>query len=528
MRYLPYDPVRPVAVYFVYLVLLAGWGSAIFNRVTQGNMRFFLLAEHTVMLVGITSRFIQDALLYHDIYLMRVSGYWIVIPTALFTLFGFYAALGLGKAEEYRIDRKWYYLLIPAGILIFLMLTNERHHLVFRLLEGEVQPNLNFHPNIGVYVLISWAFLLLLARVFLIWRRSRELEDYPGLKNAPFLIAVIMLIFTILYQSSSFVVKYELIEYSALLYFLEVLVWESCIMAGMVPVNTHYEDVFDRSTVAMQIMTEDGEPYLKSASAFDLTPQMLDMLKRQTTFRTLKGRELHLQKIRGGYAVWQSDVSRTMAVIAELRMSAKELEHEGELLRQELKIRSDEIKVREQNRIYNQLTVEIGEQLLLLRSLLEKQETAEDKDELFKKICLIGTYIKRRCNLRLVEQSDGSITSNELELCYFELAGVLRQMGVESDVLWLAENNPDPEFAIFSVDLCQLLLEYESFELQSIKVAFETDTAFSIEICCNGDRGDCSERIPSGELQRINKENYNVGWQALNKGYRVSVSNGRC
>lgn len=260
LRFIPGDPARPAVVYFVYLLLLSGWWTAIRNRITQRNMRVFLLAEQALMLIGITTRFIQDALLYQDTYLMRVSGYLVAVPLTLLPLFGFYASLGLGKTEEYRISRNWYYLLIPAGILVLLMLTNESHHLVFRLLEGETLANLYFHPNIGVFVILAWALSLEVVRIFLIYRRSRELECNIYLRIAPFLIAVFMLVLNIPHLSGSFVVQYELIEYSVFLFFLEIMVWESCIITGMVPVNTHYEEVFDRSTVAMRIVDTTGHP----------------------------------------------------------------------------------------------------------------------------------------------------------------------------------------------------------------------------------------------------------------------------
>ena len=519
IRFWPQDPLRPVAVYLVYLLLMAGWWCTISNRVTQRNMRVFLLAEHAVILLGLTIRFVQDALLYHDTYLMRLSGYWEVIPIALFALFGFYAALGLGQAEEYRLDRRWFLLMLPAGLLILLMLTNERHHLVFRLLEGEVQPNLIFHPNLGLYAIIVWVFILLIARVFLIWRRSRETANTAGIINVPFLIAILMLLFTILYQASSFAVSYELIEFAALMFFLEVLLWESCIMSGMVPVNTRYEEVFDRSTVAMQIITEDGESYLRSAAAPSLPPETLDLLKRQTTVHTAAGQELHLHRIRGGYSIWLSDVSRTLAVIRELRQSAAKLQQEGELLRQELKQRSDEASVKEQNRIYTQLTGEIGGQLSRLRALLQDQDAVEDQARLFRIICQIGTYIKRRCNLRLVEQSDGIVSRKELGLCYLEMAGILQQMGVAAEVLWSATELVSPEFALFSVDLWQGVLEYEDFQLRSIKIEFTADSAFSITVFPGGANAGA---IPKDELQRLNRANFGLRWRLLDGGYQVA------
>ena len=59
IRLFPDDPVRPVVVYVVYLALLAGWNGSIKTRITQGNMRIFMLATQAFMFIGITTRFLQ-------------------------------------------------------------------------------------------------------------------------------------------------------------------------------------------------------------------------------------------------------------------------------------------------------------------------------------------------------------------------------------------------------------------------------------------------------------------------------------
>lgn len=519
------DPARPVIVYLVYLLLLTGWYASIRNRVVQSNMRTFLLAEQAIMLMGITTRFVQDAFLYRNTYLMRMSGYWVVIPMILFPLLGLYAAFGLAKSEEHRINTNWYSLLIPAGFLILLILTNESHHIVFRLLEEETQVNLSFHPNVGLFMIIAWACALVVIRIFLIRHRGRKLDGDRRWRTAPLVFAVAMLVFSFLYLSFSFAVSVELIEYSVLIFFLEIMVWESCIWVGMVPVNTHYEEVFDRSSVAMQIVDENGNFHLKSACAPEISPEVFALLKQQNALRSPQGQALHLHAIKGGYVIWQSDISQTLALISELESSAEKLEQEAELLRQELKVRSDEASVKEQNRIYNQLTSEIGEQIILLRKLLAKRERITDKAFLFNQICLIATYIKRRCNLRLIEQSDGGIPNGELQLCYNELLGCLRQMGVDTEMQWQTAEALTPEFAIFTVDLFELLLEYEQFALRSIKVTLETNGVFVVRICSNGA---ALAQSPPKEIRRINKDNYDVKWQATQNGYQIAACNAGC
>ena len=532
-RLYPADPIRPVIIYFAYTSLLAIWWAAIHSRVTQRNIRVFLSVENILMLFGMTIRFIQEAFWNQmvneafsiaDMFLARFSGYCTNIAFILIPLIGLYASFGLGKTEEYRFDRRLYALFIPAILLALMVLTNDLHNFVYQALQDEAQNFRYYRPNIGFYLFIAWAFSLLFVRILILYRKSREPGVVKRIRLVPLFITVMLILVNIPHIVTFFLLEYELLGQEVTLFFLEILVWESCILIGMVPVNTHYDEVFDRSTVAMRIVDESGRPYLNSTNAPELSEDMFDLLKQKTTVRTHDNKELHLHKIRGGYSIWQSDVSRTIAVIDELQSSAEKLELEGELLRQEMKTRSDEAAVKEQLRIYNQLTKEVGGQLALLSDLLEERELVADKTELFKKICVIGTYIKRRCNLRLIEQSDGSIQNKDLELCYHDLAGCLRQMDVEADVLWNTTNTLAPEFAIFTVDAFEFLLEYERFELQSIIVAFEIDATLSIQVHSGVGR---PEKIPLEELRRMNRENFDMRWKTFEKGYQVFFSNGR-
>jgi hypothetical protein len=510
------------------MLMLAVWWSATRNRVTQRNMRIFLQAEQAFMLVGITIRFLQDAFLpyfYQDIFLyqntfiMRLSFYISVIPMIFLPLLGFYASFGLGRSEDYRFNPKWYCLLIPAVVLALFTLTNENHHLIFRPLE-EAQSNRYYHPNTGFYIIIAWAFLLLFIRMVLIYTRSREMQDFSHLRNTPFLIAVFILLYNIPYVSKSYMMDFELFDYYVFLFYLEAMIWEISTLAGMVPVNTSYEEVFDRSTVAMQIVDEEGRSHRKSAVAPELSTEMFHLLKQQTTVLTKSGLELHIHGIRGGYAVWQSDVSQTVAVREELHESVEKLKPEEELLHQELMVKSNEAAVKEQNLIYNRLTDEVGGQLLLLRDLLKEQRQVTDNVALFKKICLIGTYIKRRCNLRLIEQTDGHIENNELELCFSDMVSYLQHMGVSVNILWDQLKPLDPEFTIFVFDVFEFLLEHEDFDLHSVRIAFEADSSFSIQLHKSGDS---NVIIPVDGIQRINKMNNTIRWQKFDNGYQISV-----
>ena len=520
----PGDYARPVVVYAVYVLLLACWWGAIRARTLQADLRRFLLAEHAVMLIWATVRFVQEALLWRDIYWMRVSGYLVSVPLALLPLLGLYAAFGLSKPAEYRLDRRWYLLLLPALGLILLTLTNESHHLVFRTLPGETAVNLNFHPGGGLYVLLAWCMGLEITRAVLICRRSRKTEGGGRRKTAPFLLALAMLAFTVPYLALSFAVDYELIEYSAALLFLEALVWEGCISLGLILVNTRYAHVFHRSTVAMQILDDRGRPWLRSAAAPALTAQQMEALVGRRAMETPEGIQLHLEPIPGGWVVWQTDVSQLRRTEAMLRETEEALEQEGSLLRRRWAARSQEASVRERSRLYDQLTAETGGQLARLETLLDQAERAAHPGPLFWKICLLGTYIKRRCALRLLDAPGGTLPGGELELCLRDLLGCLPPLGVQ--VRLLSHPAPDtlsPAFALFALDSVERLLEAEDFTPRAVEAGWEAG-ALTLQISPAPARPrQAWSRPPDWPRPR----GCTLDWRAGAEDYRLTLGTGR-
>jgi hypothetical protein len=415
-------------------------------------------------------------------------------------------------------------LALPAAGLIAMALTNERHHFLYRVVAGEPQPNLYFHPYYGIFLLYGWGLALIAARTVVIYRRSRPVKGRSPLQRlAPFLEPLLLLAFCAPYTVSSFWVRRELVEFSAGVFFIEAASWELFIDLGLIPVNTQYETVFNRSAAGMQIVADDGSPLVRSEAAPELTADVLGQLLQGRTVSVRDGRELQAFRLAGGYLIWQQDVSQLRSVIGELRKTGAELEQESALLAQELRLKSERAAVSEQNRIYNQLTVEVGPQLALLRQLLMK-EGAADQAALFRQICLIGAYVKRRCGLRLIEQSDGTVSGEDLALSFRELTGRLAEMGVEAQLSWSGAALPSSAFALVCLDVFEFLLEYERFALSALGVSLLPDAALRLQIRPGRPRG---EAAPAEELARLGGDAFSVRCSSGEGGYAVEIREGR-
>lgn len=478
MRYLPEDFLRPYLVWAIYMFLLFSWQHTIGTKITQKAMRSYLTAQNIVSILYLTVRFVQDAFLYTDISWMRFTGYFINIAAVFIPLFGLYSAFYLGKAEDYRIGKKWYLLLIPACFLSVMALTNDLHYFLYYIVPEEPQPNLYFHPYIGTYIIYLWGLWMIGHQVYVIYQRNGTTKSDPLYRKLiPFYEPILLFLFSIPYTATAYVVQFELVEYSAGLIFILVLCWELYILTGLIPVNTQYEEVFRRSTVAMQILSQSGETIAASENAAEITPAMLEALKREQRFSATEDITMHLHPVLGGYMIWQTELSQINQALRELQRLNAELEEEQDLLAQEIRIQSDEASIQARNDIYDSLSSEVSGQLTLLTELLSKESLSEND---WNRICLIGTYIKRFCNLRLTYQEQQTIPMGDLALSLQDMAKCIKDLGIWTSLDFCPTLNLEPELILLITKTLEEILEEADFRLTSVAIQISDTVCFEI------------------------------------------------
>ena len=441
-------------------------------------MRIHLTLQNAINILYLTVRFVQDAFLYTNISWMRFTGYFINIAAVFIPLFGLYGAFYLGKAEDYRIDKKWYLLLIPACFLSVMALTNDLHHFLYYIVPEEPQPNLYFHPYIGTYLIYLWGVWMIGHQVYVIYQRNGTTKSDPLYrKMIPFYEPILLFLFSIPYAATAYVVRFELVEYSAGLIFIIVLCWQLYILTGLIPVNTQYSEVFRRSTVAMQILSPTGELIAVSENAAEITPVMLETLKREQHFSVTEDVIMHLHQIPGGYLVWQTDLSQINRALRELQRLNAELEEKRDLLAQEIRIQSDEASIQARNDIYDSLSSEVAGQLALMEKILSKESLSSDD---WNRICLIGTYIKRFCNLRLTYQEQQTIPIGDLAISLQDMAKCMKNLEIRTSLDFCPTSNLEPALILLIMRTLEDILEATNFNLTSVAIQIDGVACFEI------------------------------------------------
>lgn len=478
MQYWPEDFLRPYLVWAVYMLLLFGWQHTITTKITQKAMRNHLTAQNIVSILYLTVRFVQDAFLYVNIPWMRFTGYFINIAAVFIPLFGLYSAFYLGRPDDYRINKKWYLLMIPACFLSVMALTNDLHHFFYYIVPEEPQPNLYFHPYIGTYIIYLWGLWMIGHQVYVIYQRNGTTKSDPLYRKLiPFYEPILLFLFSIPYAATAYVVRFELVEYSAGLIFILVFCWQLYILTGLIPVNTQYEEVFRRSTVAMQILSPSGETIAASENAAKITPAMLEALKQNQHFSVTEDVIMHLHQIPGGCMIWQTDLSQINHALRELQRLNAQLKEEQDLLAQEIRIQSDEASIQARNDIYDSLSSEVVGQLALMEKILSNESLSTED---WNRICLIGTYIKRFCNLRLTYQEQQMIPMGDLALSLQDMAKCMKNVGIRTSLDFCPTSNLEPELILLIMKTLEEILEEADFRLSSVVIQISDTVCFEI------------------------------------------------
>lgn len=522
LNYYPQDPLRTYILYACYVFLFLLWGVSIYNRVTQKLMRIWLYLEGSVMLLGLTLRFLQDTFWFRNIRLMRISGLCIAATILPFLLLGMYASLGIGQNDQYFMDYKWFGFLIPVLASTCLILTDERNHFVFFIDPAEQQPNISFHPGKGFFVLFTIGYVMMILRVLIIYSRNKNIHRKGIMRIViPFFEPIVMTMFTLDYFLFSLgIVPWlegkEILELYAKIYLVEVLTWEFYIFMGLVPVNMEYRSILENATVGMQILS--GSERILSRNAVPVSAETMKELEKND-FVTLKdGKELHVQALSGGTFLWYTDTSRLRKTIEDLENSLEQLSQQSTILEEELRARNNMAKTQAQNRIYDELTSEVSVQLQKMKELIHRQDSGDGDRETMRKLCLLGTYVKRRCNLKLIRLGMGTIDPMDMRISLEDMVRAAGNINIRASVNWNPSNLLPSDFYLFVLDTLERVLEYEDFRLREIRIETIVDRA-ALEIHrFEENHPKPAYQVADGQYPQVTED--------LPDGYRITLTAG--
>ena len=381
-------------------------------------------------------------------------------------LIGVFVVDHIGKPEEYRSPAWMKYLFIPAAFLIAVVFTNDMHQLVFTFHDGFELYNSNYGYGFMYLIVMAWFVVLTLFFVVGLLVKNR-VPGSKGFQTLPLITAILAISFWASYSLG--LIKADLTAVDSLII---IFILEGAIQSGLIPSNMNYRELFARSTIAAQIVDEQGKIHYASANAALLEKTVMEQAKRETV--NLGDAILHSQAIRGGHIYWQDDVKTINSLAEHLRETNDMLGEHYDLMKAEVELKERRLQTEEKSRLYDHIAQEIAPQLNKVDELLKQsREHPEEANALLSQVCVISAYIKRRANLILLSEEKATVSSRELESCLRESLDNLRLCGVITYLNCYCEDPIAVKQIIAIYDLFEALTEKLLGQLSAMMITAE-------------------------------------------------------
>lgn len=418
----------------IYLGVCFAWGVSVNGRIIQPYARRCMTAISALMFFWFLVRTLKFNFLSVEKYpdIVRYLWYLYYLPMIFIPVLAVFAALSIRKPENYR-PPKWTMLLHLFSALLFLfVITNDLHQLVFTFPDdADVWTDKDNGHFIVHYIIVAWLIICALALVVIMGIKCR----LPGGKKRillPFAPIALLVIYTAVYRWRLEWLYYFSSDLTAVMCLMYGLTLELFIQCGFIQVNTNYLELFDASTVGVQITDENYNVFLSSKTAKQVSADIL----RQTQSGPVmleSGIRLSGASIRHGRVIWSEDMSALINVLDELKEAKENMEDGNAILKEENALKARELHIAEQDRLYDIIQRDTARQISLMDELICAVEQSDDEESRVrnvKKMLVIGAYLKRRSNLVFLADKTPELDVKELALTLGESMNNLEMCGI--------------------------------------------------------------------------------------------------
>ena len=432
----------------IHIALVSLWCSSVYHRVVNKQVRNLLLVVGALMLFWILSKTIKIEFFPNvtDV-AIRYMWYGYYIPMILIPLIGIFITMYIGKPYNYKKPSWTYLFYIPALILLVGIFTNDLHNWAFTFPNGIENFNDDYSYGVLFWITATWFSGLGILFVVLLIRKSK-LPGSKKMQKLPLYIICVAIVFWILYATQVIDADLTIIDCLIIIALLE-----SAMQTGLIPINTNYREIFESTTIPVAIIDNGYATKYRSGGATSFSKE--DMLLTAIGAVSMGDKILSSSPIRGGRVVWQDDVEELNQQRLELDEIHESLAEEGTLIQAENEIKEKQAQADEKSLLYDKVAREVSTQLTKVLGLISIAENEKATKKNLAQIAIIGTYIKRRGNLILLNNENELVSASELASAFRESSDNLKLLGISSafDVIVDGE-----------IPLCDALKAYDLYE----------------------------------------------------------------
>ncbi len=442
--------------------IVSHWATTVVRRVMHKTLKAYLLTFAGVAIFWFCLQYLK----WHAVTLLdipaRFAWYLYYIPMIFVPLLGMFTAFYMDKDEEYRIDKRWNLMFIPAALLVLLVTTNDIHQWVFTFKPNLYNWNTDYSYNFGYVVVLIFIVIVILVTARVLFSKWR-VHNRTNSTYLPVVVLGIGVVYFIIHGVDR-MMAYMLFNLGTFTSLWYILFWESCIQAGIIQSNENHDKFFKRAEVAAQILDNDANVLIISKNSSPLTRELFLKLKEQGSLTQAESTVYNLAQIDRHYVAWSSDVSKISEMKRELSQINDKLFGEVELLQEEKGIRENLTRVKRLSTLHNKVWAQTSGCVEKIDELLKlaKLDGHGDADVVLKKITAIACYVKRKSNLLLVMESF-AITDKDMISTYSESFKALEFLGAQCSLNYSAGEGIDSKIHLICYDFFEAVLELTDF-----------------------------------------------------------------
>ena len=484
----------------IYVFLFSVWCYSLWIRIVQTQARRYLLAISVLMVLWILLRSIKYSIENTDV--ERWLWYFYYFPMLFIPMLSVFVSRSLGKGEDFRLPRWTKILYVPTLLLLLLVLTNDLHQQVFSFPSG-VLSDREYRYEGGYFFVMGWEALCA-GFAFLSMAKNCRIPRSRRIRWLPLVPLALSLAYACAYVKKVYWVWVLAgdMTVSQCLIFASIL--ECCIQCGLIQSNLGYDELFEATSLPVQITDQAFcSQYVSVAMRGALPPNELRQM-RVDTIHLGDDTLLKRHRLRSGWVFWKEDISALNQIRKELELTRDELRDTGDVLAAENAQRARWLKLTEENRLYDMVEAQTARQIAMLRDLLAELRKTEEPDRarhLLGQVIIIGTYIKRRSNLIFVGVQRGAISVQELRLCLNESSENISVYGADCKAIVKGEGQLTVEQATQVYDLFEAVVETELESLRALLISIEVGKWVEVALCVSAAEPLCGLRARFPDLE---------------------------
>ncbi len=470
----------------IYIGLYSYWIISVYTRIMQSQVRNYLMVIGANIIFWITIRTIKWSAFEFVAFGDRLLWYMYYIPMIMLTLSFFFISLCVGENEEYRPNKKWNLLYIPAIALVVAVLTNDMHLLAFDIdITTHAHGKDYSHGPVYYLVLLFILGMVIMSSIIIV-------RKFSASKNArkkvlwPALVITAAIVYTVLYIITPNYGIGHLLDLTVFGCTMAIALLETFIRTGIIHSNMGHSACFATANIRAQILNSEGDVVFISENALPIAKEEFEVLKRDKRATFNSSTITQIAQIQGGYVAWNSDVSQIRNMIKTLQKLNGKLYKEVDILTFENEQKSENARLNKLNDLHGIMLKEIlplSEKIKL--DIEQGDRTQIELKRLLFETSITSIYIKRKVNLILTEQTEKCICAEDMRYCFLESFQLLRLYNITCAINIVNNQNLSLNAAMASFDLYQNIIESAKYNFYAVYVTYnfdEKNMMFTVQI----------------------------------------------